>query len=670
MLGEARKLQQEAVERLIYMAKHKRDIVFRAPTGSGKTYMMADFMNRILADNPQTVFIVSARSKGGLDRQNYDKFCEYKNKGFFRQINPYLINSQISGEERLFIPAEYNVYILPSDLTKSGGRLMQGALHNFLTNMTSPLYGQNKTLYLIKDECHIATNNLDLSLDYFAKTFYFSATPKLSRGQYPDVIITDEEAENAKLIKTIEWGAEDDSFEAALSKFKEIKEQYANKLGVSPCMIVQISNKEKAEEELAEIRNILDKQADIKWMLIVNDNKKCDTNDPVKTKLPVDKWKNFVKENGASIDVIIFKMVISEGWDIPRACMLYQVRKTQSEQLDEQVMGRVRRNPRLVDFETLPNDAQQLAMTAWIWGNSPKEYKKVYGVKLKSDFDVASNIQITTTTLKSIGKKENFDLKSFLSLQSPKLHHKSIFEIGHRLRDMDASLKEAFYNYAADYTAWWRAADFLDEINKENKKFYNDYTQSMQKGDRVSFATASHYADNKNYVNIGDWLWRRRDGQDKFSFDSEAEREWASILKDLSADIAMVKTAQRDLFKDETVCLWGKNYLPNSAIKFEYYMGAVLNSYPDFIMKDKSGRIHIFEVKSVNKAQNGFIDEKLYQAKIEELKKCYKQASKITGQIFYLPIIKNDLWQITRYMDGEQATLTKEEFCTFVSGTI
>ena len=33
-------------------------------------------------------------------------------------------------------------------------------------------------------------------------------------------------------------------------------------------------------------------------------------------------------------------MVISEGWDIPRACMLYQIRDSKSKQLDEQVMGR------------------------------------------------------------------------------------------------------------------------------------------------------------------------------------------------------------------------------------------------------------------------------------------------------------------------------------------
>ena len=64
-------------------------------------------------------------------------------------------------------------------------------------------------------------------------------------------------------------------------------------------------------------------------------------------------------------------MVISEGWDIPRACMLYQVRDSQSKQLDEQVLGRVRRNPRLLDFDALNDEQKRLATTAWVWGIRP-----------------------------------------------------------------------------------------------------------------------------------------------------------------------------------------------------------------------------------------------------------------------------------------------------------
>lgn len=110
--------------------------------------------------------------------------------------------------------------------------------------------------------------------------------------------------------------------------------------------------------------------------------------------------------------------------------------------------------------------------------------------------------------------------------------------------------------------------------------------------------------------------------------------------------------------------MWGKNYVSNSAIKFEYYMGAKHSSYPDFIMKDNFGRIHIFEVKSVNISSGmvGGFENNIYKTKVEALKKAYKQASKLTNQIFYLPILKEDCWRIFRYMGGDERILSKEEF--------
>lgn len=43
MLTEAKELQQRAVKQLLDISsdKNKREFVFRAPTGSGKTYMIA-----------------------------------------------------------------------------------------------------------------------------------------------------------------------------------------------------------------------------------------------------------------------------------------------------------------------------------------------------------------------------------------------------------------------------------------------------------------------------------------------------------------------------------------------------------------------------------------------------------------------------------------------------
>ena len=51
---------------------------------------------------------------------------------------------------------------------------------------------------------------------------------------------------------------------------------------------------------------------------------------------------------------------------------------------------------------------------------------------------------------------------------------------------------------------------------------------------------------------------------------------------------------------------------------------------------------------------------------MEELKKCYKQASLLTGHIFYLPILKEDVWYINQFHNGGEKTLTKEQFVSFI----
>ncbi len=701
MLKEVIDLQQNAVNHLLELIKldKKDEITFKAPTGSGKTYMMADFMNRVISENPDVIFLVSTLSKGNLAKQNYDKFIQYAQNGDFPNLNAYLINTEIADEESLFIPTQYNVYILPRDLYKKDGRLMSGPMNNFLETITSALYGENKKIYLIKDECHIATSNLDsISESYFTKTINFSATPNLKRGQTPDVEITESDAVDAKLIKHVEEGDENDTVSDALNKFEEIKEQYRNLLGVNPCLIIQISNKDKAEEELKNnIFPALAEHQGLKWMVIVDNKGKntgSDTNDVFKAKkLPVSKWKDYAKENSSTIDVIIFKMVISEGWDIPRACMLYQVRDVKSKQLDEQVMGRVRRNPRLLDFENLSEDAQKLATTAWVWGIYDKDKEKSYTVKLFDEpTDITNKIKVKTTRLKLLTEKVDFNLNEFIESQkvSP-YNYSNIFNMYRNLNKSDDNIKKMCYEYADTVDKWFKFNYNIEAVNKEYNNYTCDYSKSMEivkdeQGNEklTSFPVKSYYIDNGNYQNISDWVWKNRNGNDKFSFDSDAEREWASKLKDLSSSIKKTVCGkdnpqagyknifgeiQPDKINPVEKFLWGKNFPANSEIKYEYYLNGIHSSYPDFIMLDNFDRIHIFEVKSVDKSNNAAMsfDNEEYEKKITELGKCYTAASKLTGHIFYIPIRKDGIWHIKMYKDGkEYPNMTEESFETFV----
>ena len=85
MLQEAKDLQNSAVSKLVNVVgqKEKSEYTFKAPTGSGKTYMMADFMNRIISANPDVIFLVSTLSKSNLAEQNYKSFKTLSENGTF-----------------------------------------------------------------------------------------------------------------------------------------------------------------------------------------------------------------------------------------------------------------------------------------------------------------------------------------------------------------------------------------------------------------------------------------------------------------------------------------------------------------------------------------------------------------------------------------------------------
>ena len=124
----------------------------------------------------------------------------------------------------------------------------------------------------------------------------------------------------------------------------------------------------------------------------------------------------------------------------------------------------------------------------------------------------------------------------------------------------------------------------------------------------------------------------------------------------------------RDLFLQEHRYLWGKNFPVSSEIKYEYYANGIHASYPDFVMKDRKGRIHLFEVKSMNPSNSQNIDTATYNAKINTLKECYKACSAILeNHIFYLPTLKEDDWTILKYENGQEDTISEDQFINSLS---
>ena len=693
MLDDVKNLQERAISELVQSLSEKDDVVFKAPTGSGKTFIMARVMDEVISKDDNVVFIVSSLSKANLAQQNYDKFNEYLELGLVQHLNPHLISSETSCESALYIPSVNNVYVLPQALYKAKSKLKgQQAFLKLLLEIKN----HGRVLYLIKDESHVATNNLDELKSFFTKIINISATPK----KKPDVEISEQDAVNACLIKRVQYCSSadygDDDFSVDSLQYKELlkdldylkecKKDYLEKSNINPCLIIQISNKDLGEKQFNVIERALglSEYKDLKWVGYAKDPKVCQTNDQM-IKTSPQKWEKYCKPNDSTIDVIIFKMAITEGWDIPRANMLFQIRDSKSKQLDVQVLGRVRRNPRIMDFEKITDEKERrLFTTAYVWGikDNSSEQKSV-DVTLKGSVpdgnriknEIQEEIKVKITKLADLNDTQsNFDIDTFLKEKQAPESCKSIFELYNELTKSSNRIqveckRYMLSSYDDEYSKYFVFVNNLSEIKSKVKTILSSDSSSIEvvknslgKDLEVSLPYNSLYFQNKKYsLQDVKGVWNNGSDMREFTFDSDSEKKWLyKMLQDFS-----IKKISLDEEKD--ILLVGKNYLQNSEIKYEYYSDGSHFSYPDFVLKDKYDRIFLFEVKSMNISSSLQIDTKVYQEKVEILKDLYSKVSSKVEHYFCLPILNGKSWTVHCYYKGVHYELKEDQFKNVVN---
>lgn len=697
MLDEVKSVQNKAIYEIINEISIKDEIVFKAPTGAGKTFIMARVMDELLHSDDSIVFIVSSLSKAGLAQQNYDKFCEYLDLGLINDIKPYLISSESSGENSIYIPSHENVYVLPRDLYKDDSKLKkQQALKKFLFEIED----QNRKIYLIKDECHIATNNLDTLKSHFLKVINVSATPK--KQQKVTVEISEKDVMSASIIKRVKYHSKeqysDNDFAVnsiqykellkALDNFKVLKNEYLKVSNINPCLIIQISNKVLGEEQFKVIEHALSLSdyKDLKWVSYATDSKLCKTNDQLIKAAP-SKWEKYAKPNDSTIDIIIFKMAITEGWDIPRANMLFQIRDSKSSQLDAQVLGRVRRNPRLMDFEKITDTkVKDLFTIAHVWGIKEKdEVNTLIDVRLKGKEplgeyvknEIQEELKVKITKLANLNHiRSKFDIEEFLENKENIQPCKSIFELHRALEKTSIKVKDECYKYMLsyygnEYSRYFNFVNNLDEIKSKIKTMYMSDTSSIEVVKKpnnnedleVSLPYNSLYYKNNKFVLTGlKGVWESDSDLSEFSFDSDSEKIWLyKLVNDFDSCIKRIYVED-----SKDVLLIGKNYLQNSEIKYEYYADGSHFSYPDFILKDKNNRVFLFEVKSVNISNSKSFNSEEYLDKVRILKDLYFKVSSKVNHYFCLPILNGNTWTVFCYYNGEGYELNYDQFKSVV----
>ena len=351
-----KKLLTRSIELLSENGNKK--LVFKSPTGSGKTIMMADFLSK-LANEPKKSkplsFIWTA------PRQLHTQ-SKLKLENYFRDSNVLdcvdfedLIDRKIEENQILFLNWESINKKDKNTIVKENEKEF------YLGKILENTKDDGREIVLIIDESHHhATSDIsnDLIEDMSPKlTIEVSATPiihnadEIVRIELDDVKlegiikksillnpnfknIMTEDSVNSSLSKS----SDSIVLEEALKKRLELVEEYKKlNIHVNPLLLIQLPDRKTDQEDL--IKDQITKILGEKHNITVHNGKLAIYLSEEKENLPN------ISKNTNEIEVLIFKQAIALGWDCPRAHLLVLFRDWKSLSFSIQTVGRIMRMP-------------------------------------------------------------------------------------------------------------------------------------------------------------------------------------------------------------------------------------------------------------------------------------------------------------------------------------
>jgi len=356
--------QEEAVEELLYKTKKllnsrgSKKLVFKAPTGSGKTIMMAEFLKRLVSDKEiKTPFsFIWIAPRPVLTEQSKNKIEKYFENiktikcSYFEDLE----DRKIGENEILFVNWESinkkdNVYIRENEQEFNLSKVIERTKE------------EGREIILIIDEIHYHAET-DISQDLRGMigpklTIGVSATPKMAN---PDEIVVvdleDVKAEgmikkgiilndnfinllkNGKIESELSKGSDEMVIDAALKKREELLKAYREEgSNINPLVLIQLPDRigKTEDEQKDRIIKILKEKYNISiengklaiWLSGEHVNKEN------------------VERPDSIVEVLIFKQAIALGWDCPRAQILVLFRQWHSPIFSIQTVGRIMRMP-------------------------------------------------------------------------------------------------------------------------------------------------------------------------------------------------------------------------------------------------------------------------------------------------------------------------------------
>ncbi len=365
--------QRETIEKLLTTLTElwKKDnkqlpLVFKAPTGSGKTFMVAHFLrglNKLPYWDEDKAFVWITFSDD-LAMQSKKKFEEYFENTL--ENNLLTINDINQGKmfknDILFLNWQKVVSRAAENrnLRRPDDERMRKESGKYFEDFIDGTKKDQRSIILVIDEAHtnVTTDLAQEIIDYIDPKIvvHISATPKpeivaqaadlngyvtvdrkrvVEEGLIKEKVITQTEEDLKKFNKK---DLDEVLLDLGLEKRNQLKAEY-EKLGkkINPLLLIQLPNDDKERVQTGEKTKEQIASDHLKKMG-VKENK-------------IARWfDNYPKPDGIEDneddnEVLLFKLAAGTGWDCPRAHILVMFRNIKVEQRYIQTVGRILRMP-------------------------------------------------------------------------------------------------------------------------------------------------------------------------------------------------------------------------------------------------------------------------------------------------------------------------------------
>lgn len=345
--GSLMPFQETHEGNLLHACTDHTRLILQAPTGSGKTVLVAKFIDDYLDANPDTVFFWLCPGAGSLQDQSRNVF-----ESFVSGVNTGSIYDFLSE----YSPAGSVYFVNWDKINKSTNVVLRDGEDKNLIEKIIECRTKQMDFFMIVDEEHLnkqAAEMYERILDP-KHILRISATTKTKDG-YKETV-SDDEVIAAGLIASGISINEDLKKEAifnndkvddllllhmADAKRKEIQAEYDRyNRNIRPLVLIQFPN--GSDEEIARVK------AELSEMGYTEKNGLVTTwfsgDHP-------DHPEELSKLNG-KYAFLLFKQAIATGWDCPRAKILVKLREKTTENFDIQTIGRIRRMPERRHYES------------------------------------------------------------------------------------------------------------------------------------------------------------------------------------------------------------------------------------------------------------------------------------------------------------------------------